>query len=122
MNDRQEPFIVDKTPEERQHELELLQIEVNKVYEDAAARGLTNEEFAVEIWGRTVLKEPGCVALAALFLNQVTGFVGEEMHYFIEFLRDKTVGGNLETSGWAVQMIFNGLIIRENKEVQVEDS
>lgn len=111
-----------KTPEEKQRELEALQVLVNEIYQAAASRQLTNQQFAIEIWGETILKNPGYVAITALTINKTTGFAGEQMFGFIDFLTKKTLEGDLETSGWAVQMIFNGLIIRENKEVQVEDS
>lgn len=117
LKDNKSPFIIDQTPEERQQQLDVLQTQVNQVYQDAAARGLTNEKFAVEIWANTVLKIPVYVAIAALNLNQATNMVGEELSVFLDFLREKTLKGDLERSGWAVQMIFTGLILREKRTV-----
>lgn len=117
LTDNQSPFIVNQTPEEKQKQLEVLQAQVNQIYQDAASRGLTNEKFAVEIWANALLKIPAYVAIAALNLNQATNMVGEELSLFLDYLRQQSINGDLEKSGWTVQMIFTGLILREKVTV-----
>lgn len=117
LTNNESPFIVDQTPEERQKQLELLQVQVNQIYQEAADRGLGNEEFAVEIWANTLLKIPAYVAIAALNFNKATNLLGEELSLFLDYLREETLKGNLERSGWTVQMILTGLILREKLTV-----
>lgn len=120
LTDNESPFIINQTPEERQKQLEVLQEQVNQIYQNAASRGLTNEKFAVEVWANAVLQIPVYVAIAALNLNKATDFVGEELSAILDYLRKETLSGNLERSGWAVQMIFNGLIIKQKSGQRVK--
>ena len=102
-----------KTVEEptREEQLRLLQEQVNEVFAEAISNKTTLEVFAVQIWVNEVKQEAPYVAIASRMINLVTGLIEDENLAFLRFLAKETLAQNVAKSQWAVQLIYNGLVI-----------
>ena len=102
-----------KTVEEptREEQLRLLQEQVNEVFAEAISNKTTLEVFAVQIWVNAVKQEAPYMAIASRMINLATGLIEDENLAFLRFLAKETLAQNLAKSQWAVQLIYNGLVI-----------
>jgi hypothetical protein len=102
-----------KTVEEptREEQLRLLQEQVNEVFAEAINNKTTLEVFAVQIWVNAVQEKAPYVAIASRMINLVTGLIEDENLAFLRFLAKETLAQNVAKSQWAVQLIYNGLVI-----------
>jgi hypothetical protein len=102
-----------KTVEEptREEQLRLLQEQVNEVFAEAISNKTTLEVFAVQIWVNAVKQEAPYVAIASRMINLATGLIEDENLGFLQFLAKETLAQNVAKSQWAVQLIYNGLVI-----------
>ena len=51
------------------------------------------------------------VAIASRMINLATGLIEDENLAFLRFLAKETLAQNVAKSQWAVQFIYNGLVI-----------
>jgi hypothetical protein len=102
-----------KTVEEptREEQLRLLQEQVNEVFAEAISNKTTLEVFAVQIWVNAVKQEAPYMAIASRMINLATDLIEDENLAFLRFLAKETLAQNLAKSQWAVQLIYNGLVI-----------
>lgn len=102
-----------KTVEEptREEQLRLLQKQVNEVFAEAISNKTTLEVFAVQIWVNAVKQEAPYVAIASRMINLATGLIEDENLAFLRFLAKETFAQNVAKTQWAVQLIYNGLVI-----------
>jgi hypothetical protein len=102
-----------KTVEEptREEQLRLLQEQVNEVFAEAISNQTKLEVFAVQIWVNAVQQEAPYVAIASRMINLATGLIEDENLAFLRFLAKETLAQNVAKSQWAVQLIYNGLVI-----------
>jgi hypothetical protein len=102
-----------KTVEEptREEQLRLLQEQVNEVFAEAISNQTTLEVFAVQIWVNAVKQEAPYVAIASRMINLATGLIEDENLAFLRFLAKETLAQNVAKSQWAVQLVYNGLVI-----------
>jgi len=106
----------------KKEQLRVLQAQVNEIFREAREKKLTNLELAIEIWTRAVQKQSPHVAIAALMINKVTGFTGKDNANLLSFIAKQTLAWNVIKTQWAVQLIYDGLIInsKENLEEEVK--
>jgi hypothetical protein len=95
----------------REKQLRLLQEQVNEVFAEAISNKTTLEVFAVQIWVNAVKQEAPYVAIASRMINLATGLIEDENLAFMRFLAKETLAQNVAKSQWAVQLIYNGLVI-----------
>ena len=69
------------------------------------------EVFAVDIWVNAVRQEAPYVAIASRMINLATGLAQDDNLAFLRFLATETLAKNVRKSQWAVQLIYNGLVI-----------
>jgi len=103
------PEIVEELTREKQ--LRLLQEQVNEVFAEAISNKTKLEVFAVQIWVNAVQQEAPYVAIASRMINLATGLIEDENLAFLRFLAKETLAQNVAKSQWAVQLIYNGLVI-----------
>jgi len=106
----------------KKEQLRVLQAQVNEIFREAREKKLTNLELAIEIWTIAVQKQSPHVAIAALMINKVTGFTGKDNANLLSFIAKQTLAWNVIKTQWAVQLIYDGLIInsKENLEEEVK--
>jgi hypothetical protein len=95
----------------REEQLRLLQEQVNEVFAEAISNQTKLEVFAVQIWVNAVQQEAPYVAIASRMINLATGLIEDENLAFLRFLAKETLAQNVAKSHWAVQLIYNGLVI-----------
>jgi hypothetical protein len=94
-----------------EEQLRLFQEQVNEVFAEAISNKTTLEVFAAQIWVNAVKQEAPYVAIASRMINLATGLIEDENLAFLRFLAQETVAQNVAKSQWAVQLIYNGLVI-----------
>ncbi|MEG4397094.1 hypothetical protein [Microcoleus sp. BROC3] len=99
------------TLQEKQKQLEALQIEVNKIFTEAISKKVKNLDFAIEIWVNAVQEKAAYVAIASLMIRHSTNFQGDEMLQFLRFLTNGTLKKDASIAQWAVDLINQGLVI-----------
>jgi hypothetical protein len=95
----------------REEQLRLLQAQINEIFAEAIKNKTSLEVFALEIWVNAVKQEAPYVAIASRMINLATGLAQDENLEFLRFLAKETLAQNVAKSQWAVQLIYNGLII-----------
>ena len=95
----------------REEQLRLLQEQVNEVFAEAISNQTKLEMFAVQIWVNAVQQKAPYVAIASRMINLATGLIEDENLAFLRFLAKETLAQNVAKSQWAVQLIYNGLVI-----------
>ncbi|MEG4503796.1 hypothetical protein QUA81_13105 [Microcoleus sp. F6_B4] len=100
----------------RKEKLRLLQAQVNEIFAKAISNKTTLEVFALEIWVNTVQEKAPYVAIASRMINLATGLAQDENLEFLRFLAKETLAKNVGKSQWAVQLIYNGLVINNRSE------
>lgn len=95
----------------REQQLLSLQLQVNEILPEAISNKTTLEVFAVQIWVNAVKQEAPYVAIASRMINLATGLAQDENLEFLRFLAQETLVQNVAKSQWAVQLIYNGLVI-----------
>lgn len=95
----------------REEQLQSLQAQVNEIFAEAIKNKTSLEVFAVQIWVNAVKEKAPYVAIASRMINLATGLAQDENLEFLRFLAKETLAQNVEKSQWAVQLIYNGLVI-----------
>lgn len=95
----------------REEQLRLLQKQVSEVFAEAITDQTKLEVFAVQIWVKAVKQEAPYVAIASRMINLATGLAQNENLELLRFLAKETLAQNVAKSQWAVQLIYNGLVI-----------
>ena len=95
----------------REEQLLSLQAQVNEIFAEAISNQTTLEVFAVQIWVNTVQEKVPYVAIASRMINLATGLIEDKNLAFLRFLAKETLAQNVAKSQWAVQLIYNGLVI-----------
>lgn len=104
-------FNTEKTELTREQQLQSLQAKINEIFAEAIKNQTSLEVFAVEIWVNAVKQETPYVAIASRMINLATGLVQDDNLAFLQFLAKETLAQNVAKSQWAVQLIYNGLVI-----------
>jgi vacuolar-type H+-ATPase subunit E/Vma4 len=104
-------FNTEKAELTREQQLQSLQAKINDIFAEAIKNKISLEVFAVDIWVNAVRQEAPYVAIASRMINLATGLIEDENLAFLRFLAKETLAQNLAKSQWAVQLIYNGLVI-----------
>jgi len=110
----------------REEQLRALQAQVDEIFTEAISNKLTLGDFAIQIWANAVKEEAPYITIASLMINQATGLTGDDNLAFLRFLAQETLAQNVAKVQWAVQLIYDGLVINnrpkdtKNQEVKVE--
>lgn len=104
-------FNTEKTELTREQQLQSLQAKINEIFAEAIKNKTSLEVFAVDIWVNAVRQEAPYVAIASRMINLATGLAQDDNLAFLRFLATETLAKNVIKSQWAVQLIYNGLVI-----------
>jgi len=104
-------FNTEKAELTREQQLQSLQAKINDIFAEAIKNKTSLEVFAVDIWVNAVRQEAPYVAIASRMINLATGLAQDDNLAFLQFLAKETLAQNVAKSQWAVQLIYNGLVI-----------
>ncbi|MEG4533398.1 hypothetical protein [Microcoleus sp. D2_18a_D3] len=119
MSNNQETPVI--TGEQKQKQLEALQVDVDIIFAEAIANQVKTVDFAIEIWVNAMQEKAAYVAIASRMIHHSTNFQGDEMVRFLRYLADGTLDKNASIAQWSVNLINDGLIISNSLSLKQEN-